>query len=155
MASFEIDEAVIRKLADLLNETGLTEIELEEGDRKLRLAKIPAAQTIVAGGGGGGPAPAPSSQPSGDAASPSSGSSGTPEGAVISPMVGTAYLSPEPGAPPYVKVGDKVREGQTILIVEAMKVMNPIKAPNSGTVKEITVGDAQPIEYGEVLMVLE
>jgi acetyl-CoA carboxylase biotin carboxyl carrier protein len=157
MASFDIDEAVIRKLADLLNETGLTEIEVEEGDHKLRLAKTPPAQTVIAGGG----APASASQPApsgasggGAAPTPSAEPSGPPEGAITSPMVGTAYLSPEPGAPAYVKAGDSVREGQTVMIVEAMKVMNPIKAPRDGTVKEITVADAQPVEYGEVLMVL-
>ena len=153
MARFQIDDALIRKLAELLDETGLTEIEFAEGDKRLRVAKsvtqhvtapAPAAVAAVAE-----PAPAPT----GDAAG-SSNTGGVPDGAVTSPMVGTVYPSPEPGAANFVKVGDSVSEGQTLLIVEAMKVMNPIRAQRAGTVKQITVDDAQPVEFGEVLLVV-
>ena len=152
MARFQIDDALIRKLAELLDETGLTEIEFAEGDKRLRVAKTvtqhvtattpPAVQVA---------AEAPATTATGtDAAA----GGGTPDGAVTSPMVGTVYLAPEPGAPNFVKVGDSVSEGQTLLIVEAMKVMNPIRAQRSGTVRQILVDDAQPVEFGEVLLVV-
>jgi len=152
MARFQIDDALIRKLAELLDETGLTEIEFAEGDKRLRVAKT-VNQTVTAST----PsivqvaAEAPQAAATG-AEAPASG--GTPDGAVTSPMVGTVYLAPEPGAPNFVKVGDSVSEGQTLLIVEAMKVMNPIRAQRSGTVKQILVDDAQPVEFGEVLLVV-
>ena len=146
MSKFDIDEALIRKLAKLLKETGLTEIEFETDDARIRvnagatgavIAAAPAAATPVAA-----LAPAPA-----DADAPAAGS-------VSSPMVGTTYLSPEPNAAAFVKVGDRVAKGQTILIIEAMKVMNPIPAPHAGTVTQILVQDGQPVEFGEPLMVI-
>jgi acetyl-CoA carboxylase biotin carboxyl carrier protein len=101
------------------------------------------------------PAPAPAAAPARAADAAPAASDGPPAGAVTSPMVGTCYLSPEPGAPAFVKVGDKVREGQTLVIVEAMKVMNPIRSPRGGTVARIAVENGAPVEYGEVLLVLE
>lgn len=146
MASFDIDGDLIRKLAELLQETGLTEIEFAEGQQRIRVTRAAAVQAAVAA-----PAPAAPAQPETIAAAPG----GPPAGGVTSPMVGTAYLSPEPSAPPFVKAGDAVKEGQTLMIIEAMKVMNPIRAPRAGTVAAILVKDAQPVEYGEVLMVIE
>lgn len=147
MASFDIDGDLVRKLADLLQETGLSEIEFAEGEKRIRVTRPTAplaAMTVAA-------APALAAAP---AAAPAVKTAAHP-GAVISPMVGTAYMAPEPGASPFVRVGDMVKAGQTVMIIEAMKVMNPIKAPKGGVITEITVSDAQPVEYGEVLMVIE
>ncbi|HYD31378.1 MAG TPA: acetyl-CoA carboxylase biotin carboxyl carrier protein [Azospirillaceae bacterium] len=147
MASFDIDGDLIRKLADLLNETGLSEIEFAEGDRRLRVSRAVAAPAAVAVAAPATTvATAPAVNPAGSA---------LPAGTVTSPMVGTAYLAAEPGGAPFVRVGDQVKAGQTLLIIEAMKVMNPIKAPKSGTVTDIFADDAQPVEYGEPLMVIE
>lgn len=143
MASFDIDGDFIRKLADLLQETGLSEIEFQEGDKRLRISRPTVAQAFAAA------APAPA-QPSAEAAP-----AGPPANALTSPMVGTAYLAPEPSAPPFVKVGDTVKEGQTVLIVEAMKVMNPIRAPRAGIISQVLVTDGQPVEFGEPLLVIE
>ena len=152
MSSFDVDSDLIRKLAGLLDETGLTEIEFADGDRRLRVTRSPAPVAApVAVAAGAVPAPAPVM----DAASPGGAGTATPDGAVTSPMVGTAYLSPEPGAPAFVRPGDAVKEGQTLMIVEAMKVMNPIRAPRAGVVTRILVTDAQPVEFGEVLLTLE
>jgi acetyl-CoA carboxylase biotin carboxyl carrier protein len=145
MTAFDIDGDLVRKLAGLLDETGLAEIEFAEGDRRIRVtrATIAAAAPLPAGA----PAPGPAAEP---------GAGGpTPAGAVTSPMVGTAYLAPEPGAAPFVKPGDSVSVGDTLLIIEAMKVMNPIRAPHAGTVRQVVIKDAQPVEYGDVLMVVE
>jgi acetyl-CoA carboxylase biotin carboxyl carrier protein len=148
MAKFDVDEALVRKLAELLQETGLNEIEYESGTQRIRVNRggtvtvAPAAAPVVAA-------------PSASAAAPAASPDQPPEGAVTSPMVGTAYLAAEPGAAPYVKVGDRVAKGQTLLIIEAMKVMNPIAAPRGGTVTEIQVQDGRPVEYGEVLMVVQ
>jgi acetyl-CoA carboxylase biotin carboxyl carrier protein len=147
MAKFDIDEALIRKLAELLQETGLNEIEYESGTQRIRVNR---GGTIAAAPAAAAPAAA-ASAPAVPAAAPDQ----PPEGAVTSPMVGTAYLAAEPGAAPYVKVGDRVAKGQTLLIIEAMKVMNPIAAPRGGTVTEIQVQDGRPVEYGEVLMVVQ
>lgn len=150
MATFDIDGDLIRKLADLLRETGLNEIEFAEGDKRLRLTRsAPAAAHVVHSAAPAVPAPA-----SAASAAPAAKGAAHP-GAVTSPMVGTAYAAPEPGSAPFVKVGDTVKAGQTILIIEAMKVMNPIKAPRGGTVTEVMVSDAQPVEFGEILMVIE
>ncbi|HYH22440.1 MAG TPA: acetyl-CoA carboxylase biotin carboxyl carrier protein [Azospirillum sp.] len=146
MASFDIDGDLIRKLADLLRETGLNEIEFAEGEKRIRVTRgAPAAAAAVH------LAPAAVAAPA--AAAPAK--SAQHPGAVTSPMVGTAYLAPEPGGTPFVRVGDQVKAGQTLLIIEAMKVMNPIKAPRGGTLIEVAIGDAQPVEFGEVLMVIE
>ena len=150
-----IDKDFIRDLAHLLNETGLTEIEVEHETARVRVARSPvstpqAAQIMVPATQS--PAPVAAPAPAGQSAEEPQATSGEP---VRSPMVGTAYLSPEPGAPAYIKVGDTVREGQTLLIVEAMKTMNQIPATKAGTIKEILVSDKQPVEYGEPLVILE
>jgi acetyl-CoA carboxylase biotin carboxyl carrier protein len=148
MAKFEMDTEFIRKLAKLLEETNLGEIEMADGDRKIRVAR-PA--TIAAA-----PAPVAASIPAPAAATaPPAADVAKHPGTVKSPMVGTAYLLPEPGKPAFVHVGDKVIAGQTLLIIEAMKTFNPIKAPKAGTVKQIIIENAQPVEFGEPLMVVE
>ena len=147
---FPIDSEAIRTLAGLLDETGLTEIAVEDGDRKLRvsrggtvIAAAPmSAATAVAAVGDGAAEPRPDT----DASHP---------GAIKSPMVGTVYVAPEPGAAPYVKVGDTVSEGDTLVIIEAMKVMNPIRASRSGRVSRMLVENGSPVEYGQVLLVLD
>jgi acetyl-CoA carboxylase biotin carboxyl carrier protein len=145
MSKFDIDEALIRKLAKLLKETGLTEIEFETDDARIRVSAGSSGPVIAAAPVAAAPAAALTPAPASDA--PAAGS-------VSSPMVGTAYLSPEPNAAAFVKVGDRVAKGQTILIIEAMKVMNPIPAPHAGTVTQILVQDGQPVEFGEPLMVV-
>lgn len=153
MSSFDIDAVQIRQLAELLNETGLSEIEFSEGDRRLRLTRAIAPVLSPVGLGAGLPVPvAPVVAP--PVAGLEKGAAALPAGALTSPMVGTAYTAPEPGAPPFVKVGDGVKVGQTVLIIEAMKVMNPIKAPQSGTISAILVSDGQPVEFGEPLLVI-
>ena len=149
-----IDKDMIRDLATLLQETGLSEIELEQDEFRVRVSRnVPAAPTVYA------EPQRTRTTPSTSADTPSTaGSLADPArhpGCVPSPMVGTAYLSPEPGAAPYVEVGATVRVGQTILIVEAMKHMNEVGAPRAGTVVEILVEDGQPIEFGEPLMIIE
>lgn len=136
----------VRELAVLLEETGLTEIEVEQNGVRLRVSR--AVQTVVGYAGAAAAPAAAAAAPAADAPK------GPPAGAVPSPMVGTVYVAPEPGKPPFVKVGDTVKEGDTLLIVEAMKTMNPILAPRSGTIKEINVSDAQPVEYGQTLLVI-
>ncbi len=157
----EIDTALVRGLADILNDTDLTEIEVERGDLKIRVARevtiaapmqyapapVQAIQAVHA------PVPAaaaPVSMPSDPAAIVAKQGE-----EVKSPMVGTVYLQASPEAPPFISVGDKVKKGQTLLIVEAMKTMNPIQAPRDGVVVEVLVGDAQPVEFGEALVLLE
>ena len=146
----EIDEDLVRRLARLLEETGLSEIEYSGKDWSLRVAKGAAVTNAVVTSAVS-PVPGPSQL---SAAEPPEPDASHP-GAVVSPMVGTAYASAEPGAPPFVKEGDKVRQGQTVLIVEAMKVMNPIPAPRTGTVMRVAVGNGQPVEFGELLMVID
>jgi acetyl-CoA carboxylase biotin carboxyl carrier protein len=141
-----IDPDLIRRLAELLKETGLGEIEYAEGERRVRVAMPGTAPMIAAAA----PALAAAS-----AAAPAAAGANTPAGALTSPMVGTAYLAPEPNAPHFVKPGDKVREGQTVLIIEAMKVMNAIRAPRAGTVTRILIANGAPVEYGEPLLVIE
>ena len=152
----KIDTKAIRQLAELLDETGLTEIEVAEGEQMIRVNK------------GGSFVSAPQgyavpnfSMPS-DPTTPQAANNAAPStitgdhpGAVTSPMVGTAYLAPEPGAAPFVKKGDSVAAGATLLIIEAMKVMNPIKASKGGTITQILVEAGKPVEYGDVLMVIE
>ncbi|MFK7791637.1 MAG: acetyl-CoA carboxylase biotin carboxyl carrier protein [Devosiaceae bacterium] len=151
-----IDQDFIRQLALLLNETDLTEIEVEQDAMRIRVARTPAPVTHSAHVAAPAavmatPVPAPTGAP----AAPASGGAATSDGeAVRSPMVGTAYLSAEPGAAAYIKVGDTVREGQTLLIVEAMKTMNQIPSTMSGVVQEILVGDKQPVEFGEPLVII-
>lgn len=144
-----IDTSLVRELADMLNDTGLSEIEVEDGDRKIRVSRtMTAAPVAYAAPAGVAPAAAPAV-----AAEPVVAA--VPANAVKSPMVGTAYLTPEPGAAPFVSIGDKVATGDTLLIVEAMKVMNPIIAPNGGTVKAILVESGQPVEFDQPLVVVE
>jgi acetyl-CoA carboxylase biotin carboxyl carrier protein len=145
-------EDLIRSLANLLNETGLTEIEIEENTLRIRVARTLSmpAYTVPYG-----PVAAPAAGIAGPGASGASSSFENHPGVVTSPMVGTAYRSPEPGAPPFVEVGSAVREGQTLLIIEAMKTMNQIAAPRGGIVKRIIVENGQPVEYGEPLMIIE
>lgn len=145
-----IDSSVIRELAELLTETGLTEIEIEQGGARLRVARQ-ITTSYVSEGAVRAAASLPAA-PAADAAPAKP--KGPPAGAVPSPMVGTVYVAPEPGKPAFVKVGDKVSEGDTLLIVEAMKTMNPIAAPRSGTVTEICVHDAEPVEFGQTLLVI-
>lgn len=145
-----IDQQMIRELADLLNDTGLTEIEWSEGPLKVRVTKggtpvyaaapVAAAAAVAATGG------APVAAASDEASHP---------GAVKSPMVGTVYVAAEPGAAPFVKVGDSVSAGQTVLIVEAMKTMNPITAPKGGRVARILIENQQPVEFGQPLLIIE
>ncbi len=146
-----LDARLVRELANVLNQTGLTEIEVERADIKIRVAK-----TVTAAA----PAPvithhAPAVAVAEPATPASVAAPARNAGDVIkSPMVGTVYLQPQPGAPPFVKVGDRVTQGQTLLLIEAMKTMNPISAPSAGVVVEILVGDSQPVEYGEPLAVI-
>lgn len=147
MSKFDIDEALIRKLGLLLKETGLTELEFESGDQRIRVTAQGAPTTVVHA--------APSVQNVAPAAPAAGTPAAAPKNALTSPMVGTAYLSSEPGGTPFVKVGDRVAKGQTVLIIEAMKVMNPISAPANGVVKEVLIHDAQPVEFGEPLLVIE
>ncbi len=149
MAKFEVNEELVRKLADLLQETGLNEIEYEVNDHRIRVAKNAGVTTLAA------PAAAPAPCAPAVPAAPAGGPEAVPAGAVTAPMVGTVYVASEPGAPPLVKVGDSVTEGQTLLIIEAMKVMNPLASPRAGTVKQIMISDGQPVEYGEPLLVIE
>ena len=149
MASFDIDGDLVRKLADLLRETGLSEIEFAEGEKRIRVTRPTAAQTVAVQA-----AQVLAAAPVAAAAAPA-GKPASHPGAVTSPMVGTAYLAAEPGGTPFVRPGDVVKAGQTIMIIEAMKVMNPIKAPRGGTVAEVLVSDAQPVEFGEVLRIIE
>ena len=150
----KIDEKAIRKLADLLEETGLTEIEVAEGEQMIRVNK----GGMISGGG----RPMASASMGYDPATPLPANTQAPPttvsdhpGAVTSPMVGTAYLKPSPDQPTFVSKGTSVSEGDTLLIIEAMKVMNPIKAHRSGTVTQVLVQNAQPVEFGDVLMVIE
>jgi acetyl-CoA carboxylase biotin carboxyl carrier protein len=148
-----IDEKLVRQLADILAETGLTEIEVEEGERRVRVSRAaaaaPAAQVVAA-------APVPAAAPvSAPATAPAAEQpAADTANALKSPMVGTVYLAPEPGAAEFVKVGDPVKAGDTVLIVEAMKVMNPITATSAGTVKAILVENGQPIEFDQPLIVI-
>ena len=135
-----IDAAAIRELAELLKETGLSEIEIEHNGARLRVARELGGVTASPLP----PAPAPVTAETPKAKGPN-------PGGVPSPMVGTVYLSPEPGAPPFIAVGQGVKEGDTLFVVEAMKTMNPITASRAGTVTEICVSDAQPVEFGQIL----
>lgn len=150
--AMRIDVALVRQLAELLDETQLTEIEVQDGERKVRVARSAAAAPPVAAMpvAVAGPAAAPVAPP---AAAPVAAPDHA--NAVKSPMVGTAYLSAEPGAAPFVSVGEKVAAGATILIIEAMKVMNPITAPSGGTVRAILVDNGQPVEFDQPLVVIE
>jgi acetyl-CoA carboxylase biotin carboxyl carrier protein len=148
--AMRVDTDLIRELAELLSANELTEIEVEDGDRKIKVRRD-AVPLVAASAPAAHHAPAPASP----AAQTSAPAAEAPAGnAVKSPMVGTAFLSPEPGAAPFVSVGDAVKAGDTLLIIEAMKVMNPITAPTGGVVKQITVSDGQPVEFDQPLVVI-
>ena len=144
----DIDADAIRELAELLGETGLTEIEIERNGARIRVSR--QATAAVAAPVTAAPAPVAAAP----AAEAPVAHKGPHPGAVPSPMVGTVYVSPEPGKPPFVKVGDQVKEGDTLLIVEAMKTMNPITAPRSGKIHEICVTDGHPVEFGQTLLII-
>jgi acetyl-CoA carboxylase biotin carboxyl carrier protein len=149
MAKLEFDEALVRRLSELLDETGLTEIEYEADGRRIRVARnsgVAAAQPAAADSAAT-LAPVPAESPPGD--------QDIPANAVKAPMVGTVYTAAEPGASAFVTLGDQVEQGQTLVIIEAMKVMNPIPSPRAGTVSQIMVQDGQPVEYDEPLMVID
>ena len=153
-----VDPALVRELAEILNDTDLAEIEVETEETRIRLSR--ASSVAPAPMMASAPVAAPASPPTTLVpATPSSDSVPAPasasRNAVPSPMVGTAYLSPSPGAAPFVSVGQSVKEGETLLIIEAMKVMNQIPAPSSGTVKEIMCEDGQPVEFDQPLMIIE
>lgn len=147
-----IDSKLVRELAELLAESGLTEIEVEDGDRKIKVARHAAPVATVHAVSAPAPAAvaASAAAPAPEVPSPAA----VHPGAVKSPMVGTVYLCPEPGAAPFVSVGQAVKPGDTLLIVEAMKVMNPITAAKGGTVEAILVENAQPVEYDQPLVVI-
>ncbi len=152
--SSQFDTALVRELADILGETGLSEIEVERDGLKIRVAKALTASATVLAPAAVAPAPAPINAPAAAAAAAAPAERVHAGDVVNSPMVGTVYLQPQPGAPPFAKVGDKVTAGQTLLLVEAMKTMNPITAPRDGKIVEFLVADAQPVEYGEPLVVI-
>ena len=149
-SAMQVDPALVRQLAELLDESKLTEIEVQDGERRIRVAR--KAAQVVAAAPAAAPAPiaaapmatAPATAPVADTAN-----------ALKSPMVGTVYLFPEPGAKPFVNVGDTVKEGQTLVIIEAMKVMNPIAATKGGTIARICVDNGQPVEYDQPLVVID
>ncbi|PSH62571.1 acetyl-CoA carboxylase biotin carboxyl carrier protein [Phyllobacterium brassicacearum] len=150
-----IDKVMIRDLAEILNETDLTDIEIEQGDLRIRVSRqvtvqAAAPQPIYA------QAPAAAPVAATTAAAPVAAPAGDPsKNAIPSPMVGTVYMAPAPGARDFIEVGTQVKEGQTLLIIEAMKTMNQIPSPRAGTVTAILVSDSQPVEYGELLVVIE
>jgi len=146
------DADVIRALAGLLSETGLTEIEYAVGDHRIRVARVPGGSAPPAANGHAVAPPA--AEPSAPVDTPEANGADHP-GMVASPIVGIAYLAAQPGAAPFVRVGDAISEGQTLLIIEAMKVMNQIRAPRAGRVARILVEDAEPVEYGAALMLIE
>jgi acetyl-CoA carboxylase biotin carboxyl carrier protein len=157
-----VDTGLVRELAELLDASNLTEIEVKDGDRTIRVARTAAAVTVAAGPAnyapappaGGWPAPPPSS--AAPAAAPAGGDDvRNHPGLVKSPIVGTAYLTPEPGAPAFITEGATVAAGATLLIIEAMKVMNPSTAPKGGVVKAILVNSEQPVEYDQPLVIIE
>lgn len=158
-AAMQVDAGLVRQLAELLDATRLTEIEVQDGDRRIRVARTvsmaaaPAVQ--MAPGAGYAAAPAPAAAP---AATPAPAAAAAPAdhpGTVKSPMVGTAYLAAEPGAAPFVAAGKQVAAGETLLIVEAMKVMNPILAPKAGKVVQVLVENGQPVEFDQPLVIVE
>ena len=162
-AKFAIDINAIRQLADILGDTGLAEIEYEDGGRRIRVSRgsniqaatVVSAETRLPSGISQVQTMAQSLAAPSGATMAGATAAGDHPGSVKSPMVGTAYLCPEPGAAAFVKVGDTLNQGQTLMIIEAMKVMNPIKAPRAGKLTAIFVQDASPVEFGEPLMIIE
>lgn len=158
-AAGSVDPDLVRELAHILRDSGLSEIEVSQGETRLRLTRAHGPAPLAAAPTpGAAPAPAPAPPPmAAPIIEPESRSDDprTHPGAVHSPMVGTVYLSPEPGAPGFVKIGDSVTEGQTLLMIEAMKTFNPIPAPRAGRVVRMLVGDGQPVEFGQPLVIME
>jgi len=153
--TMQVDVKLVRELAKMLDATNLTEIEVADGDRRIRVARKPAAQNATyAPPVAAAPIAAPAVAAAGPADAAQAAAGAVAAGTVKSPMVGTCYLLPEPDAAPFINVGDSVKAGQTLLIVEAMKVMNPITAPSAGTVKAILVENGQPVEYDQPLIVV-
>jgi acetyl-CoA carboxylase biotin carboxyl carrier protein len=156
-----VDSALVRELAELLSANDLTEIEVEDGDRKIKVRRelftaAPAVHALPLAPAAAAPSSALVSTPTAAASEASAAAESLPAGDLVrSPMVGTCYLTPEPGAKPFVTPGDQVKQGDTLLIVEAMKVMNPITAPRAGTVKQVLVSNAQPVEFDQPLVVIE
>ena len=150
-SAMRIDAALVQELAELLTANELTEIEVEDGDRKIRVARHSAAGFVASNAGPAAHAPA---APAAPAPVPTAAAEEVAGETIKSPMVGTAYLSPEPDSNPFIEVGDAVKAGDTLLIVEAMKVMNPITAPSGGTIKRIMVADAQPVEFDQPLVII-
>ena len=147
-----IDVSMVRELAEMLDDTGLTDIEVEDGPRRIRVSrKVHAAPVAAPAPAAAAPAPAPT----GGAEPPQTDSADDHTNAIRSPMVGTCYLASEPGAKPFVSEGQTVAAGDTLVIVEAMKVMNPISAPSAGTVKKILVENNQPVEFDQPLVIIE
>lgn len=144
-----VDGALLRELAEMLSTNDLTEIQVEDGDRKIKVRREGAPVMAYA------PAPAPVAAAAPAAAATAEAAPAAALDAVKSPMVGTAFLSPEPGAKPFIAPGQAVKAGDTLLIIEAMKVMNPITAPKAGKVAQILIGDAQPVEFDQPLVVIE
>lgn len=144
MAKFDVDEALVRKLSGLLDDTGLTEIEYRAGEQTIRVSRGATGMAFAQGLSAAPPLKQEESLVTGP----------TP-GAVTAPMVGVVYLAPEPGSPPFIKPGDTVSEGETLLLIEAMKTFNPVRAPRNGTVSRILVADKVPVEFGEDLVILE
>jgi acetyl-CoA carboxylase biotin carboxyl carrier protein len=153
--AMQVDVKLVRELAKMLDATNLTEIEVADGERRIRVAREPATQTATYAQPIAAPAPVAAAPVAAAAApAPEAPAKADNANAVKSPMVGTCYLAPEPEAAPFVKVGDTVKAGQTLLIIEAMKVMNAISAPVAGTVKAVLVESGQPVEYDQPLIVV-
>jgi acetyl-CoA carboxylase biotin carboxyl carrier protein len=147
--SMRVDTALVKELAELLSANELTEIEVEDGDRKIKVKREGAPMMAYA------PAAAPAPAAPAPAAAAAEAPAAAAADAVKSPMVGTVYLSPEPGAKPFITPGQSVKAGDTLVIIEAMKVMNPITAPKGGKIAQILIGDAQPVEFDQPLVVIE
>ena len=150
MTGVSFDPAAIRELAKILRETDLTEIELVEAESRIRVARQISVQAVTQLA-----APAAAAPPAAAPAPAAAEAEGPHPGTVTSPMVGVAYLAPEPGAAPFITVGARVAQGQTLLLIEAMKTFNQIRAPKAGTVSRILVESGSPVEYGEPLLVIE
>ncbi|MBB3522968.1 acetyl-CoA carboxylase biotin carboxyl carrier protein [Rhizobium redzepovicii] len=150
-----IDQALIRDLANILNETDLTEIEVEQDDLRIRVSRAGTQQYVQAPIAAPAYAAPAAATPAAAGAAPAAAPARNPANTVSAPMVGTVYMAPAPGARPFIEVGATVKEGQTLIIIEAMKTMNQIPSPKSGKVTEILVDDGHPVEYGQALVVIE